>query len=447
MKHLIAWMVFCLGVTSVEAAEVPAKDRMVILVSLDGFPAWMWNDPALPCPNLRKLAKEGSVAEAMTVSNPSITWINHTTMITGVEPRKHGVLFNGLLVRNGDLAPKVEPWRNREEMVFVPTLYDATTAAGLTSAEVDWVAVTNPKTITWSFPELPTADNTIVQELVSAGEMTEEQIGWFKTKNPSWRDIIWTKAACHLLTTRKPNLLMFHLLNTDAVNHSHGPGSYGSFTAYAFADRLLGDLLDAVKHAGRTDKTTFVITTDHGFKKVKKVIHPNVAIRKAGLLRANGNVATSCEAYAMTQGGMAFVYVLDPNKKATLLPKLKELCAALEGVGVVADGSDGPKYGMPTPKENQGMGDLILFAKDSYAFQATIDSEQDVAPTTTYLGTHGYSNAEPDLDGIFIASGYGIAAGKTLPRVRNLDIAPTIARLLNLEMPEMDGRVLNEFLK
>lgn len=184
IRFVVALLLILTQNVIANAADIPAKDRTVILVSLDGFPAWMWKDPSLPVPNLRRLAKEGAIAEAMTVSNPSITWINHTTMITGVEPRKHGVLFNGLLVRNGtDQPPKVEPWRNREEMVFVPTLYDATTAAKLTSAEVDWVAVTNPKTITWSFPELPTADNEIAKELIAAGELTAEQLEWFKSKN------------------------------------------------------------------------------------------------------------------------------------------------------------------------------------------------------------------------------------------------------------------------
>lgn len=444
---LLVWVAFSVDAVT-PAADIPAKDRTVILISIDGFPAWMWKDPALPVPNLRRLAKEGAVAEAMTVSNPSITWINHTTMITGVEPRKHGVLFNGLLVRNGfDQPPKVEPWRNREEMVFVPTLYDAVHEAKLTSAEVDWVAVTNPKTITWSFPELPTADGEIAKELIASGELTVEQLDWFKSKNSAWRDLIWTKAACHLVKTRRPNLLMFHLLNTDAVNHGTGPATYASFTAFAFADRLIGDLLAAIQEAGLQDKVTLVITTDHGFKRVKKVIQPNVALRKAGLIKANGAKVLSCDAYAMVQGGMSFVYVTDPNKKTTLLPQLRELCQKLEGVGQVIDGTDGHKIGMPTPKENQGMGDLVLFAKDTYAFQAAVDREQEVETSTGYLGTHGYPNSDPELDGIFIAWGYGIKPGQTLKRISNLDLAPTMAKLLNVKLSDTDGRALDEILR
>src|SRR5688572_17033776 len=138
------------------SAPIPAKDRTVVLISIDGFPAWMWADPTLPVPNLRRLAREGAQAEAMTVSNPSITWINHTTLVTGVPPQKHGVLFNGLLVRQpAPLPPVIEQWRDKADLVRVPTVYDAAHKAGLTTAQVDWVAILNSGTINWEFLEIP----------------------------------------------------------------------------------------------------------------------------------------------------------------------------------------------------------------------------------------------------------------------------------------------------
>ncbi|WP_218281120.1 alkaline phosphatase family protein [Verrucomicrobium spinosum] len=116
------------------APALEPKDRSVVLISVDGFPAYMWKDPSLPIPNLRKLAAEGASTEAMTVSNPSITWINHTTLVTGVSPRKHGVLFNGLLVRQGvDKPPVIEQWVDKDKLVFAPTLYDLAHAANLTT--------------------------------------------------------------------------------------------------------------------------------------------------------------------------------------------------------------------------------------------------------------------------------------------------------------------------
>ena len=31
-------------------------DRHVVLITLDGFPAYLWRDPLIPLPNLRRLA-------------------------------------------------------------------------------------------------------------------------------------------------------------------------------------------------------------------------------------------------------------------------------------------------------------------------------------------------------------------------------------------------------
>lgn len=446
------WLSF--SAPMLHAAEPVSKDQHVILISIDGFPAWLWKEPALPVPNLRKLAEEGAQTEAMTVSNPSITWINHTTLITGVTPRKHGVLFNGLLVRQADgRPPKIEQWVDKTRLVFVPTLYDIAHEAGLTTAESDWVAVTRAKTIDWSFPELPDADGKVEQEMIAAGAFSQEKIAWMQLgpqrKNVAWLDESWTRAAQFIFTRHKPNLLLYHILNTDATHHRYGPGSMASFTALAYADRLVGDLVKTVEDSGLRDKTTIFIATDHGFKTVTKIILPNVALKKAGYARGlipESPGITQCDAAAMAQGGMCFIYVTDPARKAELLPKLKELFAQTEGVDQVIDGNEGPSLGMPTPAENQGMGDLILYPKAGYAFKSDADGENVVAPSVNYGGTHGYLNTDPELDGIFIASGKGIRKGVILPRMSNLDVAPTMARLLGLTLPGTEGRVLDEIL-
>ena len=44
------------------ASAQPAKDRTVIVISLDGFPAYALADPYLPIPNLRQLIAKGSMA-------------------------------------------------------------------------------------------------------------------------------------------------------------------------------------------------------------------------------------------------------------------------------------------------------------------------------------------------------------------------------------------------
>src|SRR4051812_44956796 len=82
------------------AGSLPAKDRTVIVVSLDGFPAYNLEDAKLPIPTLRELMSTGSWAKSMKPINPTWTWPNHTTMVTGLDAREHGVLYNGVLRRS-----------------------------------------------------------------------------------------------------------------------------------------------------------------------------------------------------------------------------------------------------------------------------------------------------------------------------------------------------------
>ncbi len=54
--------------------------------------------------------------------------------------------------------------------------------------------------------------------------------------------------------------------------------------------------------------------------------------------------------------------------------------------------------------------------------------------------------ADPELDGIFIAQGAGMRRRVKLERVRNLDVAPTIAHLLDVALPTADGKPMEHVL-
>lgn len=436
-------------------AQAAAADRHVVLITLDGFPAYLWRDQSIQLPNLRALAAGGVVANAMTIANPAITWPNHTTLVTGVAPQKHGVLYNGLVTRQGVGKPtKIEPWADKAKLVRVPTIYDAAFKAGLTTAEVDWVAITKPGTITWSFSEIADANGELPREMIAAGVATEDEILSAANKAPSGkklsatvRDELWTRAASFVFTKHRPNLLMFHPLNTDGQHHRYGPGSPEGITALTLADKLVGDLVHAIDASGLRAQTTIIVTTDHGFKKVDKYIYPNVALKKAGLLQTAGAKIAHCDAYVGAQGGIAFVYITDPARRAELLPKLKELFAQTEGIDRVLDAeTEAHGLGMPTPAENEAMGELILYPKAGYALTGAAVGDVVSGPTSNYGGTHGYPSSDPELDGIFIANGAGIKKGVKVDRVSNLDVAPTIARLLDVALPTADGHVMDVVL-
>ncbi len=284
------------------ACAQPAKDRAVIVISLDGFPAYALADPYLPIPNLRQLIGQGSMAKRMITVNPTVTWPNHTSMITGVTPARHSVIYNGMFLREGERGiGKVEPWRDKSEMVTAPTVYDLAYQAGLTTAQIDWVAIHHAPTITWAAPEVLNVNGKVEQEMIAAGLISRDDVEHFREKNITFRDEIWTQAAINILRRHHPNLMLFHLLNTDSMHHTYGPKSLASASALALADARVGELLRAVDSAGMSSRTTFLIVSDHGFKVVSHQIHPEV------LLHGDTQV--------MSEGGTALIY-LNGSKSA-----------------------------------------------------------------------------------------------------------------------------------
>ena len=59
----------------------PPRDRMVVLISIDGLPGFSFDDPRPPAPTLRRLAAEGAHARRMLTIGPSVTWPSHTSIM------------------------------------------------------------------------------------------------------------------------------------------------------------------------------------------------------------------------------------------------------------------------------------------------------------------------------------------------------------------------------
>jgi predicted AlkP superfamily pyrophosphatase or phosphodiesterase len=437
-KKPVEWL--CAITLIVCAVHVPAqpqvrKDRSVIVISLDGFPAYALDDPRLPVPVLRKLAREGLSATSMRPVNPTVTWPNHTAIVTGVDVSEHQVLFNGLLLRGtGGAQPTIEPWRDKDLMVHAPTIYDVAYEAGLTTAQVDWVAIYGAKTITWNFPELPDPNGPIERELIADGSVTAEQLRTFENSSQAWQDQIWTDAAVKILEKHKPNLLLFHLLGLDDA----------SFSAMALLETRVMQIVDVIERAGLSSETTLIVVSDHGFRSVHHKLHPNVLLREKGILKPGKGKPIS-DAWVMSAGGMAMVYVTNPMRKTALLADLRALFMGVEGIDHVYAADDFPKLGLPRSGSSDQAPDLVLAAKPSYVFAN--ESEGEYVTPATEGGTHGYPNIDPQMQAIFIAWGADIPKGVHLDSISNLDVAPTIAALLGLEMKRAKGQAIEQIVK
>lgn len=438
---------FALLMAAACSAAEAAEDRHVVVITIDGFPAYLLDDSRASLPVLRSLRTEGvSSPRGMHVSNPSVTWPNHTTLMTGVHPERHGVLFNGLPSRQGRGKPvHVDPAKTQGELVRVPLLFDVLEDAGLSSAAINWPCTRGSESIADNFPDVPDAlrytTPRLKEELAEDGLLRR-----FDGGGGVVRDEIWTEAACRVIRERKPRLLALHLLNLDSTHHRHGPKTPPGYTAAALTDALVGRVLKALDDAGIRDRTAVFVVADHGFAAVEKSLRPNVLLRREGLLTVEGNRIASARVHVIPEGGIGMVYLTDPATAEADREAVRRLFQGAEGIAAVLEPADFARYHLPSPKDHPGMADLILAAKDGYAIAGTATGDAFVVPNDIPTGSHGYLSTEPKMNALFVASGLGIRAGATPEEIDNADLAPTVARLLDVRLEGASGRVLKEIL-
>jgi arylsulfatase A-like enzyme len=441
------------GPSGASSAEAPGH---VVVIAIDGLPAYLLKDEKAPIPTLRMLAEQGASAQGMRVSNPAVTWPNHTTLVSGVHPEKHSVLFNGILKRKGPGQEVViEPNHDKSALVAVPTLFDHAHAAGLATAGINWPCTRSAAMVHDNWPDVPKQithmSPRLRQEMVAAKVLAGGNDASFYQGSPSMKDQQWTAASVHVIKQRKPHFMAIHMLVCDTIHHKYGAQSFASYAALAQVDAQVREVLRALDEAGIRQRTTVFIVSDHGFETITKLLLPNVLFRKEGLLNVSTSLRiTKARAQIISEGGIAMVYFSDPATAKEDRAEAIELLKDREGIAEILQPEQYAQYGLPHPSKNQGMGDLVLVARPGYGFSNTAHGENYVMPVvlgTQNVGIHGCISTYEKMDAAFIASGRGVKPGVKLDRViENIDIAPTAAHLLGIQMAGVDGKVLTEIL-
>jgi len=423
-----------------------ASEPRVVVISLDGFPAYYLDDPEVALPVIRGLRDAGaSTAEGMHVSNPSVTWPNHTTMMTGVHPETHGVLFNGLPKRREPgRATVVIPERTQAELVRIPLLFDVLKKSGLTSAAINWPCTSGSESIDDNLPDVPKSFNHTTPRLKEEIQKAN-LIETFDRGGATGHDEVWTEVTCKVIRERKPRLLALHLLQLDSTHHQHGPSTSQGRAAASNLDALVGRVVKAVEDAGVRDQTAFLVVADHGFIAVTRTLRPNAILRKEGLIQVEDNNIISARVHVIPEGGIGMVYLTDPSTADQDRATVHRLFDDAEGVAAVLDPDDFPRYHLPRPADHPGMADMIIAVKEGYSVGATAIGDA-LVQEHKQTGSHGYLSTEPKMNALFVASGAGIKKGAKLPSVENTDVAPTAARLLGVALEGASGRALTEFL-
>lgn len=418
------------------------KAKYVILVSIDGFRSDFYKDPSWPAPHLQQLAKQGVYAQGVNGVFPTVTYPSHTTLITGVTPSRHGILYNTVFAPGGEGGQ----WYTDSKQIQAQTLWDAVRKAGLRSASVSWpVSVGAP--VDYNIPEIWSRENPsdrrgataqyatpkgLFEEAV-ANATGQMQINDYNLTSPSM-DQNLARIAGYIIRTYKPNLLTIHLPCTDGAQHAEGRESDLLRRTIAGADNAIGILQDALQKAGIKDSTVMIVSGDHGFVNTHSSLAPNVWLAKKGLTGKPGS-KDDWKAWFVPTGGAAFLRLKNSKDIATLQQVRQMLEELPEGYKKLFRIIEKPEL-MKSGADPEAV--LALAAVQGIAFNSAAAGDEF---RSAKGGTHGYYPDFYEIQTGFIASGAGIKKGGVLPVMSLTDVAPAIAYLLGIELKEAAGVV------
>ncbi len=431
------------------ALAAPAAVRHVVLVSVDGLAAYHLLDDRLELPNIRELIAQGAWFASSETVFPSVTHPSHTTIVTGVMPRTHGVLSNNMANRR--TGERFHPTnKKRTEVVRVRTLFDAAKEKDLVTAAFYWPETRADPSIDYNLPEVFNSENraditavppALLEELRRGGVPIDLFFKWYKTPRAPAGDSVLAEAAAFVIRSHRPNLLAIHLVSTDVAQHRWGPHHYLARAALTAADFSIGILRRAVREAGIEDKTAFFVVADHGFHTVAREASVEPAFRRAGLagkVRLHGG------------GWMVWVELTREFDRATDMQRLEAAFDSLRDAGLlrrVIAPRDMHKLGLPRYEESPFVSGHYILVPDIDTYLTTRPADSlERRPKVPPAHSHGYLPSHPRMFPSLVLSGAGIRSGVVLPHTHNRNIAPTVAHLLGLELPSAEGVVLTEAL-
>ena len=418
----------------------------VILVSVDGLMPTTYLRPdahGLKVPLLREMVRSGAHGAGMTGVFPTLTYPSHTSLATGVNPATHGITTNAA---PDPMQQNQQGWRWYAEDIRVPTLWDAARSRGLRTALV-WWPVTVGARADALVPEVWRArtrdDIKLVRALSTPGLLAEVEQRYPSLLEgmvpPEVDDESITDVAVHVLETARPNLMLVHLLEVDRWQHRDGPLRGRSLPAIEKTDRMLRRLMEAARHAGIWEKTVLVVVSDHGFAAYRRTVRAGALLRQQGWVTVNDkDEVQSWKAYVVAGGGHAYVYLRDPNDEGARR-RLWELFAPLAG----KPGSGiGKAYSVDEIKQRGGDPAAALAVEAAPGFAMSNGYPRALHGTSRDVATHGFDPGREDMQAALLIYGPAIAAQK-LPTVRVIDVAPTIASWLHLELRSAEGKPLS----
>jgi predicted AlkP superfamily pyrophosphatase or phosphodiesterase len=247
-------------------------------------------------------------------------------------------------------------------------------------------------------------------------------------------------------------------------------------TAYQVANNAVQRIIETVgTNSQGVPNSNIIVVSDHGFAPFHTAVNLNNFLKNSGFDPNQVRAVTSGPAvniYINLQGRepngtvSRAQYVMLQEQIANALRKVKDTNPYYtQGQGTplfdkvyrrpLPNNLNDPSFGLGTNEFiGQDSGDVFAILNVGYNFDGTQNpsvARLGDAPSTTtpvlsvpnFYGAHGYDPTIPRMSAIFFAAGPDVGRG-TLPVVRNIDVTPTINKLLGVQSaPTVQGKALN----
>ncbi len=382
------------------AAAVEARVPVTILIGIDGARPDYLSDTATP--NLSRLAA-GGVSAAMQPSFPTKTFPNFWTMATGVRPDKSGIVGNKMedARRPGEhfTMETDDPfWWNAAKPIWI-----AAEQAGIRSATMFWPG----SEVAWGGTGKPdhgvyaggahASDWQAFNAAVTAGQRVDAVVDWLRRP-----------------AATRPRFVTLYFDDVDIAGHDHGPAAPQTRAAMHAVDAQIGRMQRELAAMGQP--ANLIAVADHGMAAVandRVIAFDRVAPADSFRLIETGPYA-AIEPMPGREAALAAALVR-PHPQMQCWPKAA-IPARL-------------RYGT-----NPRVSTFLCLAATGWTITASTPSKP------VHGGAHGYDDAAPEMQALFVAGGPAFRSGVTLPSFRNTAIHPLLRRILGLPAdPALDG--------
>lgn len=286
------------------------------------------------------------------------------------------------------------------------------------------------------------------------GWITERQFMDMLQRQSDWMmDVtLWLDQTHH------PDLLLTVQSPTAQAGFEFGTGNVNYQEALTQAGNAIVRLHETVADEIEQRKTTLIVAGLAPVVSVRTQVNLNTVLEQAELLaldRRDFVVTGQTKAIAFTSGGAAHIYInlQGRERDGIVSPEAyEEIQSQIDGL---LEGLTDPSSGEPVFARIVRGGELaLLHLDDSYApdifvqalpgyFLSDERGREAIFEPPALGGAQGYPASESDMMGFLWVVGGGLATNVDLGTVHLLDLAPTIAYWLGIDVPvHMEGQLI-----